>query len=149
MKNVFLIASFLICFASFAQGPRGNNDRQPRPKMERPDFTPEQLAELHTKKLTLELDLDEKQQAKVFDLELKAVKDREAHKTGMGPKEEMTDEEKFEKRSAMLDAQIEYKSTMRSILNKDQFEKWEKTHKARGKKRQQEGRRGKKHEKRQ
>ena len=149
MKNVFLIASFLICFASFAQGPRGNNDRQPRPKMERPDFTPEQFAELQTKKLTLELNLDEKQQAKVFDLELIATKNREAHKTEKGPREEMTDEEKFERQSARLDAQIEYKDAMKSILSKDQFEKWEKSVQKKGKKRHQEARRGKKHEKRQ
>ena len=148
MKNVFLVASFLICFTSFAQGPRGNNDRQPKPKMERPDYTPTQLAELQTKKLTLELDLDEKQQAKVFDLQLKVAKDREAHKIEKGPKDEMTDEDKFEKHSARLDSQIEYKNAMKSILNKDQFEKWEKTSENRGKKRKQEGRRDKKREKR-
>ncbi|KAA3624957.1 MAG: hypothetical protein DWP94_02185 [Flavobacterium sp.] len=108
-----------------------------------------QFAELHTKKLTLELDLDEKQQAKVFDLELNTAKNREALKSVKEPGEEMTDEEKFERQSARLDAQIEYKDAMKSILSKDQFEKWEKSVQKKGGKRHQEARRGKKHEKRQ
>lgn len=148
MKNVLVIATFFICFAGFAQPPQGSNDRPPRSKMERPNFTPEQIAELQTKKLTLMLNLDEKQQAKVSQLELKAAMEREARKPEKGQEKEITGEEKFEGRSEMLDLQIEHKNAMRSILSKEQFEKWEKSLMAKGKRRRHKAHHGMKGEKR-
>lgn len=144
MKNALFICSLLICFSAFAQRPQGNNDRPPRPKMERPDYTPEQIAEIQTKKLTLMLDLTESQQSKIKSLELAAAKSRESNRSEKEPGEKPSDEERFNKQSQMLDNKIAHKNSMKSILSKSQFEKWEKSLKVEGKRRHHKGQHGRK-----
>lgn len=144
MKNALIICSLLICFTAFAQRPEGNNDRPPRPKMERPDYTPEQIAELQTKKLTLMLDLNESQQSKIKTLELEAAKARELKWSEKEPGEKPSDEERFNMRSEMLDNKIAHKNSMKSILTKSQFEKWEESLLVKGKGRHKKGHHGRK-----
>jgi hypothetical protein len=148
MKNALIICSLLIGFSIFAQRPQGNNDRPPRPHMDRPDYSPEQIAELQTKKLTLLLDLTESQQTKIKSLELEMAKERELKLSQREAGKKPSDEERFNNHSEMLDKQISHKKSMNAILTKDQFEKWEKSLLMKSKKRHHEGHRGMKSEKR-
>ncbi len=149
MKNALIICSLLISFTAFAQRPHGNNDRSPRPKMDRPEYTPDQIAEIKTKKMTLMLDLSESQQTKIKTLELELAKARKLKISEKKPDEKPSDEERFNKQSEVLDKQIAHKKSMKSILTKEQFEKWEKSLPTKGKRRNQKGRHGMKGEKRQ
>jgi len=94
------------------------------------DFTPEQVATLQTKKMTLALDLNESQQSKIKSI---LTEDAKTQKSKMenfkGRKEEgekMTADEKYTMRNERLDHQIARKKQMKSLLTNDQYVKWEK-----------------------
>lgn len=91
-------------------------------------FTPEQRTELHVKKLTLELDLNESQQkemkAFIADKNAKMAAHRTAMKTMKEKGTKLTSDERFAMKSKMLDEQIATKKRMQKILNEKQFEKW-------------------------
>lgn len=98
-------------------------------KMERQELTPEQRVELQVKKMTLDLDLNDKQQKDVKALltaqhkkmeEAKAK--RQAAKT---ENKKPTNEERYAMKSKMLDEQIAFKADMKKILTEKQMEKWE------------------------
>ena len=93
------------------------------------DMTPEQQAELRSKELALQLDLNEQQTKQVKELELKMVQDRQAHmEVRQAMKEEGAErpskEEMFKMRSEMLDKQKEHQDAMKKILTPEQFTKW-------------------------
>ncbi|MFV0573088.1 hypothetical protein [Xanthomarina gelatinilytica] len=97
------------------------------------DYTPEEIAQLQTKQLTLDLDLTETQQKQVEALHLENAKARKEKQelrrnenNGKTPKKEWTKEEKLQMKNDMLDKQIEMKKKMKEILNEDQYAKWEK-----------------------
>lgn len=132
MKKVLLIAIALIAIQVSAQ------ERNERPKMERgprmdkfQDFSPEEMATLQTKKMTLQLDLNESQQKAVQKLNLENAKERkarmEAHKAKMqnGTMEKPSKEERYKMMNDMLDHKIAMKAKMKQILNTDQYAKWE------------------------
>ena len=97
------------------------------------DLSAEEVATLKTKKLTLELDLTESQQASVKALVLKEAKHRESSKAEREEKKKDEDakkptkEERYAMLNARLDRQIEMKKQMKSILNAEQYTKWEAT----------------------
>ncbi len=127
MKNVLLIALMLCSIAITAQdskGDRTESRKEMRQKMK--DLTPEQVASLKTKKMTLQLDLTETQQAKVEELQLEIAKKRKEHFENRKDRKELTSDELFEKRSEMLDGKIALKAKMKSILTEEQYQKWEK-----------------------
>lgn len=103
----------------------------------RADFTPEQIAELHTKKMTLNFDLDKNQQKAVYDLKKKQTEERQIKKKDFRQKNQIdvkpTSEERFKFKNNQLERQIETKNALKNILRKDQFEKWEKINNARKK----------------
>ena len=79
----------------------------------RPELAPEQWAALQTKKMTLALDLDSKQQKAVEKLMRHEAKERQYKKA-----------QSFTRQLARLDQQIEHKSAMKAILNDSQYEQW-------------------------
>lgn len=95
------------------------------------DLTAEEVATLKTKKLTLELDLTESQQAAVKALTLEEATYRESQKTARAEKKQDEDakkptkEERYVMANERLDRQIAMKKQMKSILNAEQYEKWE------------------------
>lgn len=121
MKKLILALVLLTTSLSFAQ------DRKEQGKREQ--FTPEQQTELHVKRMTLNLDLDDKQQKEIKALLLEQAKKREAKKAEMMAKREKgekpTSDEKFAMKSEMLDEQIAMKTKMKKILKPEQFKKWE------------------------
>ena len=106
-------------------------DRKDRPnrKGDRTEISAEQKAELITKKMTLKLDLNKSQQDKVMALHLdnfsKMETKRKELKANREDGKRLTKEERHDQKLAMLDHKIEMKNEMKSILNAEQFEKWE------------------------
>ena len=119
MKTWILTAVLLVGFNVFAQhGGRGDRQR----------LTAEQRTELQVKKLTLELDLNDSQKANVQKLFLDKNKKVETamaeRKQNREAGQKLTNDQKFEIKSKMLDEQITTKAEMKKILTKDQYEKW-------------------------
>lgn len=122
MKKAFLLFMTLSTLALSAQNIDSN--KQGKWNKSKTEFTPEQRAELRSKQLTLDLDLNISQQNQVKELFLKSIQNNPQ----IGKKRsEMTSNEKFELKNTMLDQRIKIKKGLKEILNEDQFQKWEKT----------------------
>ncbi|APY11482.1 hypothetical protein BWZ22_09570 [Seonamhaeicola sp. S2-3] len=131
MKKIILIALAFISIQAFAQEnrkDRGNRGERGKQMM---NLTPEEAATLQTKKLTLNLDLTEKQQAQVKEIllanaiERKAMMEERKAKKESGELQKPTKEERIKMANARLDKQIEMKAKMKKILNEVQYAKWE------------------------
>jgi periplasmic protein CpxP/Spy len=122
MKKVFLAVLLVVGVTTFAQ--EGKSARGEREKL-----TTEQQVELQTKKMKLELDLNDKQTAEVKKIVEKEVTKREAKRAEMQAKktkgEKPSKDEMFKMKNEMLDAKIAHKAEMKKILNADQYTKWE------------------------
>jgi protein CpxP len=92
-------------------------------------FTPEQSNQLMLKKMTLELDLSAKQQEQLKPIIAEQNRKRESRMKEMKANKEtdskLSSDERFSRKSQMLDEQIDLKVKMKSILSVDQFEKWD------------------------
>lgn len=101
-------------------------------------LTPEQRVELQVKKLTLELDLNKKQQGEIKQLlttkSIEREKMMEKRKAEKEAEAQRNSEERFAMRSKMLDEKIAMKAEMKKILNEEQFNKFEELEKERQKK---------------
>ena len=101
------------------------------------DMSPEQIATLKTKKMTLALDLSENQQQRLLALNTQTAKERktkmETRKAQMEKKEKLSSDEKFALMNEKLDAEIAYQKSIKQILTDTQFEKWKKMKAHRGK----------------
>ena len=131
MKKLCIIAIAFITLQATAQ------DQKPaltKSKVERvkSDMTPEEIAQIQTKKMTLELDLNESQQKQVNALLLEEARNRaekkEAYnkiKDNAEAKAALTKEDRVKMMNDRLDNQIAMKAKMKNILNADQYAKWE------------------------
>lgn len=119
MKKVFVVALMFVGLTTFAQG-KGEKREQ---------LSSEKQTELHIKKMTLDLDLNEKQQNAIKPILLEEAKKRESQKAERKAKKENAEkaskEERFAMKSKMLDNQIALKEKMKGILSPAQMEKWE------------------------
>ncbi len=95
------------------------------------DYTPEEIASLKTKKMTLFLDLNQAQQDAIYAINLENANRRKAHiakRKAMKENDEkpkMTKEERLQKVNNRLDRKIALKEKMKSILTAEQYQKWE------------------------
>ena len=93
-------------------------------------YTPEQMAQLKTKKMTLNLDLNDKQQKEVSSIFLEEAKLRQGKKEaylqsqGNDGNKTWSKEERFKMANDRLDHQIAMKKKMKNILSSEQYEKW-------------------------
>tara|TARA_R110002020_G_scaffold474772_3_gene707279 strand:+ start:166864 stop:167301 length:438 start_codon:yes stop_codon:yes gene_type:complete len=132
MKKLILIILVLFSCTLVAQsGPRKSKMKAGDAKEEIKDWSPEQRAELKTKKMALHLDLTEAQQNKIYAIELEIAKNRLAMKEKRAEKKELSSDERYEAKKKMLDAKLQIKEQYKSVLTAEQFEKWQKTHKRR------------------
>lgn len=124
MKTKILTAVIAIVFVISAQAQ--HNHKRPQ----KPKFTPEQHATLMLKKMTLALDLTDSQQKKLKPIITEGAKKRhemmEKRKENRGKKPQISSEEAYKKANQQLDYKIAMKKKVKAILNKDQYEKWEK-----------------------
>lgn len=129
MKSILKILVLLFSLTVFAQQPprqmdsergkRSNNRMQAMKAL-----TPEQEATLWTKKMTLELDLNQNQQDQIYALILgktKKIKLRMENK----PEERPSKEEVYNMHISRLDEAIAMKESLKKILNDYQFAQWE------------------------
>lgn len=146
MKNVFLAIALVLGLTTFAQ--EGKPARGEREKL-----TAEQQVELQTKKMKLELDLDDKQTADIKKIVEKQVAKREAKRAEMQAKREKGEkpskDQMFKMKNEMLDAQIAHKAEMKKVLTAEQYTKWDTNQSERKEgfsKRMKKGKRGMKKE---
>ncbi|MEZ4874662.1 MAG: hypothetical protein R2793_04260 [Flavobacteriaceae bacterium] len=137
MKKLVFILFVLMGLAIQAQPGDGPHRGNKESREQREDLTPQQRAELKTKKMTLHLDLTEAQQKKVQDLILQKELKRDEMRAQREKGKELTQEEKFALKSKMLDEEIEMKKQLKSILTEEQYTKLEKTKMREGKMRRE------------
>ena len=132
MKKIITIILLVFAFTLTAQAQKGKN------KMRAEKLSTEQQTILAVKKMTLSLDLTASQQNELKPLVAKKISDRKAHykkmKATQKERKKLSANERFAKVNERLDNQIAMKRKMKNILNKEQFEKFEKTNKNRKKK---------------
>ncbi|MBN4070239.1 hypothetical protein JYT76_00995 [Olleya sp. AH-315-F22] len=134
MKKLILIVMALVTMQITAQEQK--REHKQRDKQERTqrfkDFTPEQIAKLQTKKMSLKLDLTEAQQRNIEKIYLANAKERLAKRKERKLEREKNNgkkqskDERFNFMNGRLDKQISNKKEMKRILSKEQFEKFEK-----------------------
>tara|TARA_R110000823_G_scaffold31224_1_gene89104 strand:+ start:73 stop:522 length:450 start_codon:yes stop_codon:yes gene_type:complete len=119
----------ILVMATISVSAQDHNMKGKRGDMK--DLTPEQMATLQTKKMTLALDLNESQQSKIKSILTEDAKTRkskmEAYKASKDEdKKVMSADEKYARQNERLDHQIARKNEMKSILTPEQFQKYEK-----------------------
>lgn len=147
MKKLFLIALALVTIQISAQERRGHHKQDKKERAERmSEYTPEEIAELQTKQMTLHLDLTEAQQKQIMAINVENAKSRKAFMEERkkarenGERKEPSKEEQLKMKNEILDKKIAVKRQMKEILNKEQYDKWE----AMAKEKMEKGRRQKK-----
>jgi len=125
MKKIASILILVFAFTITAQAQKkGKRDRN------NPKFTVEQRTDLAVKKMTLALDLTEKQQSQIKPLISAQTAARkaamESRKENKEANKKPSADEIYAMKSKQLDNQIAFKGEMKNILNKEQFDKFEK-----------------------
>lgn len=132
MKKLALIAIALFTINASAQEHRQRQGKHRKEMAELyKNMTAEELAQLKTKEMTLKLDLSDSQQTKIYDLlvadiKVKKQKRAERQEKSGDDKKELSKEEVLKLKNERLDAQIAMKREFKSILNAEQYEKFEK-----------------------
>ncbi|MGY8911011.1 MAG: hypothetical protein ACKVIG_14300 [Flavobacteriales bacterium] len=130
MKKIASILILVFAFTVTAQAQKKDKRDHKTPK-----FTVEQYADLAVKKMTLALDLSDKQQNQIKPLISAQAAARkaamESRKENREANKKPSADEIYAMKSKQLDNQIAFKSEMKNILNKEQFEKFEKIAKMR------------------
>ncbi len=133
MKNLIMIALAIVTLNVSAQERKTDSQKSVvKERMEmRQDMTAEEMASLQTKKMTLHLDLTSAQANEVEKLLLIEAKNRKEkmaeRKANMDKADAIkpSKEDHLKMLNARLDHQIEMKKNMKSILNAEQYEKFE------------------------
>ncbi|MFV9552390.1 hypothetical protein [Algibacter sp. PT7-4] len=139
MKKIIVIALALVSLQAIAQ----ENKKEKRNKREMANkmmlLPAEDIAANKTKKMTLHLDLNESQQAKIYKINLenatkmKTIMAERKAKKESGEAKKPTPEQRLKMQNAKLDHKIAMKAKMKDILNAEQFAKWEKIQHRKGK----------------
>ena len=146
MKKIVVIALALVTLNGMAQEKKQKRmDRGDRTEL-RNDMTPNDIADLKTKKLTLDLDLTDKQQKDVHKLILEQATTREKLRKeqqakASDNKEKPSKDELVQRKKDRLDEQIHMKRKMKAILTAEQYAKYEKMKPRQEKKRAKKGKR--------
>jgi len=122
MKKLMIILFLGSTLFSFAQ-----NEEKERKMLE--DFSPEQHAILQTKKMALELDLNDSQQKEMLDLNKKWAEIKVKKRAEMKSlnRQEMSSTDKFNHMNTILDDKLAHQKDLKKILNEDQYIQWKKT----------------------
>eukprot|EP00657_Telonema_sp_P-1_P001194 TRINITY_DN1265_c0_g1_i4.p1 TRINITY_DN1265_c0_g1~~TRINITY_DN1265_c0_g1_i4.p1 ORF type:complete len:139 (-),score=14.79 TRINITY_DN1265_c0_g1_i4:161-577(-) len=100
--------------ASFAINAQNKDGKRKDHRSEvKENFTPEQKADLKAKKMTLALNLNNPQQNKMKELFLEMDKNKPTRSENF---KEMTSQQKYEAKSAMLDRRIAMQRKIKEIL---------------------------------
>lgn len=130
MKNLFLAALAIFTIQVSAQKKEFSQKNEKQHKMK--NISPEEMATIQTKKMTLALDLSPSQQTKIKALNLKNANQRKAQKEANklnkanNTENKPTQEQRLKMLNTRLDSQIATKQAMKNILDKNQYVKYEK-----------------------
>ena len=128
MRAYISIILFSLCFSTMAQQNPGRKNPdwgyKSKDKINQKDkLTAEQQATLHSKQMTLDLDLNKNQEQQIYSLILnKMVRQKKLKKNKQ--KIPSTQSEKYEMKLEFLEEQILMKKTMKSILSEKQYNQW-------------------------
>ncbi|PQJ32133.1 hypothetical protein BST92_09450 [Nonlabens arenilitoris] len=111
MKKIIVLIALMVMTVTQAQEGR-QGQRGERMK----DVSPQEMATVQSKKLTLALDLSDQQEKDVYQILLKQAEKRKANKISREDREKLTDEQKKEARLKMLDEKIAVKRSMKKYL---------------------------------
>ncbi len=131
MKKLVVIALALITLNGMAQEKRNQSvDREELSEF-RKDMTPNEIAGLKSKQMTLQLDLTDKQQSKVHSIILThSETNQNLRKESKGAnddqKEKRSKDDFVKMQNHRLDQKIEMKREMKAILSPEQYAKFEK-----------------------
>ena len=122
MKKLMIILLLGSSLLSFGQ-------KEGKQKKVYEDFSTEQQAILQTKKMALELDLNDNQQKQMLDLNKKwaEVKAKKRAEMKTLNKEEMSATERFNHMNAMLNEKLVHQNQLKKILSEDQYTSWKKS----------------------
>ncbi len=130
MKYLFSLLLVGMSFITIAQN-RDGSMRGNYNMMGNSNFTPEQYAELQTKRLTLALELTSAQQKQVLEMNKKRAvelkKNRESILANRESGKTMSSDERFKMMNNRLDQTIAMQNSLKKILNNDQYEQWKAT----------------------
>lgn len=131
MKKLIIIALALVTLNGFAQQKGHKKEGRENRAELRKEMSPNDIADLKSKKLTLKLDLTDAQQKEVHKLILAQAKTKEnlrkEHKAKVGDKKEKpSKDDMVERQNHQLDEQIQMKRKMKAILTAEQYAKFEK-----------------------
>ncbi|MEP3836462.1 MAG: hypothetical protein ABJM36_02390 [Algibacter sp.] len=156
MKKLILVAVALFALQVSAQEDKNekHNRGERGERGERMmNLSAEEMATFQTKKMTLALDLNNTQQAKIYKINLENANKRKEmmadHKAKKesGDAKKPTQKERLAMANARLDQKIAEKAKMKDILNNEQYAKWEKSQERMGNKGKRNGERKKKDKK--
>ena len=142
MKSLIYMALALITATSWSQPGGDNHHNRHQMKEKMAELTPEQLADLKTKEMTLQLDLNQLQQEEVYTINLTQIQARQQQKENGKKPEEMTSDELYQFRASQLDQRIATKEKLQSVLNPEQLAKLEQMDRRKRGKRHERGRTG-------
>jgi hypothetical protein len=122
MKKLMIILLLGSSLLSFGQ-------KETKQKKVYEDFSTEQQAMLQTKKMALELDLNDNQQKQLLDLNKKwaEVKVKKRAEMKSLNKEDMSSTDRFNHMNTMLDEKLARQNELKKILNEDQYNTWKKS----------------------
>ena len=125
MKNLLIVAILLGSFGLNAQPNTGHHQKRDKhPKELLKDLTPEQRAEIFSKKMVLHLDLTDKQQEQVAALLLEREANRPDDRPSKKEIKELAAEQRFQLMNEKLDNKIEFNRQLKTILTEAQWTKW-------------------------
>jgi len=131
MKNLILItiAVFTLQTANAQRPNLGQHENMMSQRMSfMEDFSAEQIANIQTKRMALMLNLSEEQITKISVLNLKnaeKLKDKMTEIKNIENKGKPSSEDRYKMMMGRMDHRIAYKKEIKTILDKEQFEKWE------------------------
>lgn len=117
-----IIALAFVTAVGFSQERERNREMRQKMMQERQSLTPEQRAELNTKRLAIQLDLTETQQKDVLNLQLEMAKERSEKKQELKNKAEEAGF--YERTNKRLDYRLNYQEKMKAILTDSQYNTW-------------------------
>ncbi len=120
MKTITSILAVLFVLNLSAQEPKLNERKQ--------QYTPEQIAELQTKKMELEFDLTDKQRKELYKLNLETAQKREAKKQELKElkteQKQLTSDEKYQMQLKRLDEAKYHQTEMKRVLGEEKYNVW-------------------------
>tara|TARA_R110002072_G_scaffold175538_1_gene331351 strand:- start:8890 stop:9315 length:426 start_codon:yes stop_codon:yes gene_type:complete len=121
MKTICTIILALITTIGFSQEKEQRKEMRQKMMQERQDLSPEQKAELSTKRLTLQLDLTEVQHKEIYEMYLTNAK-QVAEKRKLN--NNTNQKELYDRASERLNRRKAIQDKMKSILSESQYNTW-------------------------